>query len=341
MEYCSACKSILKPEYTFCPFCGAKIPGKPEAEDTGEILLLAKPEPGDVVVYKSWETIEDDLGAGKSGSDSKSGENPAGKDGGSDSETGKSDTEYKPDKEKKGIGKGGWITDDDLSDNVPGKKDGSGKSGDEKKKDSGDAGKTEKDSKSETKPETGDKKEENTPFDEIKKAVSGDTVYLNGTPWHVLWIRADCMLMVAGESVTRMNLTDSSSQVSWRTSRLRKWLNQTFITEFFTPEQREHLCTEKYSTKVSRTDGYDFIESTEEKVTILSREQYQFYVPRSRGDRSWQLFSKPGIIRDLSSNTSGGGKVTTLQVEKDKENWSEEPAYRRIEVYPAIWWRTK
>ena len=63
MEYCSACKSILKPEYTFCPFCGAKIPGKPEAEDTGEILLLAKPEPGDVVVYKSWETIEDDLGA--------------------------------------------------------------------------------------------------------------------------------------------------------------------------------------------------------------------------------------------------------------------------------------
>ena len=60
MEYCSACKSILKPEYTFSPFCGAKIPGKPEAEDTGEILLLAKPEPGDVVVYKSWETIEDD-----------------------------------------------------------------------------------------------------------------------------------------------------------------------------------------------------------------------------------------------------------------------------------------
>ena len=142
--------------------------------------------------------------------------------------------------------------------------------------------------------------------EEIAQALPGAVVRIGDIPWHVLWMRADSCLLVADQPVVKMALTESSHQVSWRTSRLRKWLNNTFISEFFTPSQREHLQTVKNSTSIRRKDGYDFIESTEERVSILSRQEYEFYVSRC-SHHSWDLYAEPGLVRDLSSDTSGSG----------------------------------
>lgn len=277
MEYCSACKSILKPEYTFCPFCGAKKPGQADAAganpaDSNEVLLLSKPDKDDVVIYRSWEVIEAKL----KGVPSDPPEPPV-----------------------------------DDPPNPPGPPE---------------------------TPKPPKNYEQEVPIEDIAQALPGAVVRIGDIPWHVLWMRADSCLLVADQPVVKMALTESSHQVSWRTSRLRKWLNNTFISEFFTPAQREHLQTVKNSTSIRRKDGYDFIESTEERVSILSRQEYEFYVSRC-SHHSWELYAEPGLVRDLSSDTSGSGSVLTLSVQNGKENWVEARSYVRAQIYPLIWWR--
>ena len=301
MEYCSACKSILKPEYTFCPFCGAKRPGQADAAgadpaDSNEVLLLAKPDKDDVVIYRSWEVIEAKL---KRTAAPKEPLPPA-------SEPGKT-----------------IITGDTLPPE-PDEPASSGKQPIEPP--ASDPAKAPKNYEGEI------------PLEEIAQALPGAVVRIGDIPWHVLWMRADSCLLVADQPVVKMALTESSHQVSWRTSRLRKWLNNTFISEFFTPAQREHLQTVKNSTSIRRKDGYDFIESTEERVSILSRQEYEFYVSRC-SHHSWELYAEPGLVRDLSSDTSGSGSVLTLSVQNGKENWVEARTYVRTQIYPMIWWR--
>ena len=296
MEYCSACKSILRPEYTFCPFCGAKIPGRVDAErefpmNEGEILLFAEPDKKDAVVYRAWDLFVEKLKDENKLSDA-------------------------PSIDPKDPGK------------VPEDPEGPIGTGSDKEPVHG-----KEHEEAEEKPIPDSSPEE------IAKARQGDTVYIGGKPWHVLWVRGDSSLLVAGKPVGQMAFTESSSQVSWRTSKLRKWLDKEFVKEFFTPEQRKNLKTVKNSTTIRRGDGYDFIESTEERVTILSRKEYEFYVGRIR-DESWTLYNDPGMIRDLSSNTSGGGTVTTLQVKDGKEKWGEENTSCKLNVFPRIWWRT-
>lgn len=289
MEYCSACKSILKPEYTFCPFCGAKRPGQADAAganpaDSKEVLLLAKPEKDDVVIYRSWEVIETKL---------------------------KKTALPKPPVPPK--------TDEGITEIAVDPKDPPEPPAPEP-------------------PELPKNYEGEIPLEEIAQALPGAVVRIGEIPWHVLWMRADSCLLVADQPVVKMALTESSHQVSWRTSRLRKWLNNTFISEFFTPEQREHLQTVKNSTSIRRKDGYDFIESTEERVSILSRQEYEFYVSRC-SHHSWGLYAEPGMVRDLSSDTSGSGSVLTLSVQNGKENWVDSRTYVRTQIYPIIWWR--
>lgn len=293
MEYCSACKSILKPEYAFCPFCGAKIPGQADAAgtnpaDSNEVLLLAKPDKDDVVIYRSWEVIETKL---------------------------KKTALPKPPVPPK--------TDEGITviagDPKPPAIDPPEPPAPEP-------------------PKPPKSYEGEIPLEEIAQALPGAVVRIGEIPWHVLWMRADSCLLVADQPVVKMALTESSHQVSWRTSRLRKWLNNTFISEFFTPAQREHLQTVKNSTSIRRKDGYDFIESTEERVSILSRQEYEFYVSRC-SHHSWGLYAEPGLVRDLSSDTSGSGSVLTLSVQNGKENWIDSRTYVRTQIYPMIWWR--
>lgn len=293
MEYCSACKSILKPEYTFCPFCGAKRPGQADAAganpaDSKEVLLLAKPEKDDVVIYRSWEVIETRL---------------------------KKTALPKPPVPPK-TDEGKTVITVDPKTHVPDPPE----------------------PPAPEPPEPPKKYEGEIPLEEIAQALPGAVVRIGEIPWHVLWMRADSCLLVADQPVVKMALTESSHQVSWRTSRLRKWLNNTFISEFFTPEQREHLQTVKNSTSIRRKDGYDFIESTEERVSILSRQEYEFYVSRC-SHHSWGLYAEPGMVRDLSSDTSGSGSVLTLSVQNGKENWVDSRTYVRTQIYPMIWWR--
>lgn len=293
MEYCSACKSILKPEYTFCPFCGAKRPGRAEAAgadpaDSKEVLLLAKPEKDDVVIYRSWEVIETKL---------------------------KKTAPPKPPVPPK-TDEGITVIAEDPKTPVPDPPE----------------------PPAPEPPKPPKNYEGEIPLEEIAQALPGAVVRIGEIPWHVLWMRADSCLLVADQPVVKMALTESSHQVSWRTSRLRKWLNNTFISEFFTPEQREHLQTVKNSTSIRRKDGYDFIESTEERVSILSRQEYEFYVSRC-SHHSWELYAEPGMVRDLSSDTSGSGSVLTLSVQNGKENWVDSRTYVRTQIYPMIWWR--
>ena len=373
METCSACKNILKPEYAFCPFCGAPQPDRTGTDEVpsglrpqdGEILLLSRPARGDRVIYRAWEVLEDGIRSENAGEPDKPGKT---KEPEKPERPGEEEEPERPGKEKK-PGTDGKEKEPGTGGKVPGLKPPSGlgtdRQGDERpgeEKKPGAGGKVpgltppsglgtdrqgDERPGEEKKPvpggsgllERGPVTLPDTPQEKIAAAIPGDQVRIGGMAWRVLWIRAGSCLLLAETPAVTMRLTYSDQQVSWRTSTLRKWLNKAFVEEHFGKKLAPYLTPGKNSTRIKREDGYDFIESTEEKVTILSSQEYRFYVPRCR-QTAWTTYRKKAAVRDLTTGMKGGGKIRTLQIENDREVWSEADTHEKLAVYPAVWWRT-
>lgn len=112
-----------------------------------------------------------------------------------------------------------------------------------------------------------------------------DNNFTNGTEpilWRVLEVTEDSVLLLSEYGLESKNINDSFKKVSWATSTMRQWLNDTFINKAFTNYEMKAILENKIQTKGNEEWGTSGGKDTIDKVYLLSVEEatnpaYGFY----------------------------------------------------------------
>ena len=123
-------------------------------------------------------------------------------------------------------------------------------------------------------------------------AESGDTISLgqwNGLPltWRILTKDSSKALLYAEYSLPSLPYNTETKAVTWQTCSLRKWLQETFITQAFSDVEIRAVCTVlNDNPPVYGTDGGP---ATEDTIFLLSRAELEAYFPVLKNRKTQQL----------------------------------------------------
>lgn len=139
--------------------------------------------------------------------------------------------------------------------------------------------------------------------------------------WDVIKIKKNRALILARESVAKLPYTSGSEEANWMHSEVRAWLNEEFLNEAFSDEDRERIWHSK---------------KTNDKVFILS----QKHIKKLRKDDATEI-----LLKVNSDEVASGGwwlkedKNETISAPYINENgevaWA--PSFLSRSVRPAIW----
>ena len=102
----------------------------------------------------------------------------------------------------------------------------------------------------------------------------------NGTEnieWIVLAKDIDKMLVISDKAIDCKPYHSSYGNTTWEECSLRRWLNDTFVNEAFTPEEQEKILTTNIIADANPDYDTDARNDTEDKVFLLSIEEANRY----------------------------------------------------------------
>ena len=133
-----------------------------------------------------------------------------------------------------------------------------------------------------------------------------------------------------------MPYNEESAEVTWETSTLRKWLNETFYQRAFNAEEQQQIITVTNENRYNPTEGWPSGgNDTEDRIFLLSSDEAKRYFRDDRarkcyatayavtrgagtdnplGTSSWWLRS-PGSMLTLSSEVENSGYISTRRVD--------------------------
>lgn len=165
--------------------------------------------------------------------------------------------------------------------------------------------------------------------------------------WLVLVKDDNKMLVIRDKAIDCKQYHSSYIGTTWEECSLRRWLNDTFVNEAFTPEEQEKILTTNVTADANPDYDTDAGNDTEDKVFLLSIEEVNRYFNNdvmrackptdyavsngayvSDSSNCWWWLRSPGNNRNRAANVDSGGYV------------SEEGdfvANKDLAVRPAMW----
>ena len=165
--------------------------------------------------------------------------------------------------------------------------------------------------------------------------------------WLVLVKDDNKMLVISDKAIDCKQYHSSYIGTTWEECSLRRWLNDTFVNEAFTPEEQEKILTTNVTADANPDYDTDAGNDTEDKVFLLSIEEVNRYFNNdvmrackptdyavsngayvSDSSNCWWWLRSPGNNRNRAANVDSGGYV------------SEEGdfvANKYLAVRPAMW----
>lgn len=95
--------------------------------------------------------------------------------------------------------------------------------------------------------------------------------------WIVLAKDIDKMLVISDKAIDCKPYHSSYGNTTWEECSLRRWLNDTFVNEAFTPEEQEKILTTNVTADANPDYDTDAGNDTEDKVFLLSIEEANRY----------------------------------------------------------------
>ena len=145
----------------------------------------------------------------------------------------------------------------------------------------------------------------------VFEASVGDIIPFGNYFWRVLEIRSDRVLLVTEDIVRRRPFHNRAEPVTWADSALRAYLNSTFLTDAFTPEERQQIQRTTVVTDNnpwfphvdggSNTNDYVFLLSVEEVVRFFGDSGM---LARGRPDTN-DVFISDGFNRERIAQYQG------------------------------------
>ncbi len=129
----------------------------------------------------------------------------------------------------------------------------------------------------------------------IEAAAVGDTITFgsyeqddkasNGKEsieWLVLAKKEDRLLIVSRYALDCQPFSTNRGNVNWENSFLRKWLNESFLENAFSPEEQEMILLEPVTAEANYLNSGDPGKDTQDKVFLLSNsEAYTYFSSRN------------------------------------------------------------
>lgn len=191
-------------------------------------------------------------------------------------------------------------------------------------------------------------------LDMIQTADIGDSIFF-GTyeqhdfypgqepiEWTVLDKEANRLLVIISYALDSKPYNRSSTNVTWETCTLRKWLNNDFINTAFTKEQQKYIPTVIVPADPNPECSTYYGNVTDDKIFLLSISEVIKYFPTEKtmacdstvyvssiGDWNgcWWWLRTPGYKQDETAFVKSGDGIY----------YGHEVDYERIAVRPAMW----
>ena len=126
--------------------------------------------------------------------------------------------------------------------------------------------------------------------------------------WLVLEKNGGKALVVSKYALDSKQYNDTSEDVTWETCTLRKWLNEDFLNEAFTPDEQSKIQT--VNVTADKNPNYDISagNDTSDKVFVLSTAQAQKYFTSVEARRCapTDYAVDKGVIRSNEFKTTDG-----------------------------------
>ncbi|MCQ2552693.1 MAG: DUF6273 domain-containing protein [Clostridia bacterium] len=120
----------------------------------------------------------------------------------------------------------------------------------------------------------------------------------NGKPikWRVVESIGKNHMLIAEEPICKKHYNEERVNTFWDKSTIRKWLNEEFIYEIFSPEELQLVEASKRTTEANHVFYTDGCDMTLDKLFIPSKNEIDKYLPnvedRARGE--WWWLRNPG-----------------------------------------------
>ncbi|MDR0531085.1 MAG: DUF6273 domain-containing protein [Oscillospiraceae bacterium] len=104
-----------------------------------------------------------------------------------------------------------------------------------------------------------------------------EDITLGGVAWQVLEVRDGKALVISKDALEERPYNDELVNVTWETSSLRKYLNETFINNRFSGEEQARIQTTKVKNGVNPENGSKNGKDTSDRIFLLSLEEANLY----------------------------------------------------------------
>lgn len=146
--------------------------------------------------------------------------------------------------------------------------------------------------------------------------------------WIVLKKENGRILLLSRDVLTSKKYNSLQESITWKDSTLREWLNQTFYTEVFSPEEQDWIEEGQIINNDNEIYGTSAGENTVDKVFLLSDDEIDEF--RQSGHlkevSEWWWLRSPGQESDCAVRVSTDGKLTLYRGAFVNRNGGVRPA---------------
>ena len=112
---------------------------------------------------------------------------------------------------------------------------------------------------------------------------------LHPLKWKVLSVEGDCALLITKQSIISVNSSAFYNDMgTWDKSKIRKWLNKSFLSAAFTESEQKLIKKVSHSTPKNPFTKKDGGKDTQDSVFLLSFDEVEKYIPEEK-DREAEM----------------------------------------------------
>lgn len=156
---------------------------------------------------------------------------------------------------------------------------------------------------------------------------NGDRIW-----WTALFVNEDhTALIICDDVICDMPYHQPGGDITWHDCTLRKWLNNDFINDYFTPEEAKRILPCDVDNDYNPDYRISSVQSSTDKVFLLSIEEVMnfFTDNESLSCGSWWWLRSPGSKPSRAADVSDTGVMSTLGLSVDIDHG----------VRPVMWIR--
>lgn len=178
-------------------------------------------------------------------------------------------------------------------------------------------------------------------LNEIKHAYVGQTVKygsFDGDPieWRVLAKENGQTLLITNQCIVKQSYDSVGVSNKWEDSTCRKWLNEEFYKNSFSPMEKRMIKTTLVVNKDNEVYGTDGGSDTEDKVFLLSVEEAGKYFVNDETRKATLLDGRSiwWWLRTTGCHTNDG---TFVNMFGEIDDYGHSASYQNVGLRPCIW----